>query len=113
MPLVNRKTITAYSRQRDAKPEEIRKAYRTWRASTIPTSIPATKARKRVQANLRGLRSLSDEKKRKIFDQYGFYADNLPPGGYGLAKVRPALPIPSTWSGFFRLRFFPHGRSRR
>jgi molecular chaperone DnaJ len=43
---------------------------------------------------------LSDEKKRKIYDQYGFYSDNLPPGGYG-ATASPGAGSPGfDFSGF-------------
>src|SRR2546430_1356521 len=33
---------------------------------------------------------LSDYKKRQMYDQYGFYSDNLPPGGPGGAGSRDA-----------------------
>ena len=44
---------------------------------------------------------LSDEKKRKIYDQYGFYSDNLPPGGYG-SRPRQPEECAATGRGLFR-----------
>ena len=35
---------------------------------------------------------LSDSKKRQMYDQYGFYSDNLPPGGYPAGGPSPSDP---------------------
>ena len=69
---------------RDAKPEELRKAYRHLARKHHPDVNPGNKMRRRKFKQLsEAYEVLSDEKKRKIYDQYGFYSDNLPPGGYG------------------------------
>jgi len=48
-----------------------------------PDLNPATKFRgRKVQAQYRkSYDVLSDSKKRQMYDQYGFYSDNLPAGG--------------------------------
>jgi molecular chaperone DnaJ len=69
---------------RDAKPEEIRKAYRHLARKHHPDVNPGNKAAEEKFKQLsEAYEILSDEKKRKVYDQYGFYSDNLPPGGYG------------------------------
>src|SRR5438876_6881071 len=69
---------------RDADIEEIRKAYRRLARKHHPDLNPGDKAAeerfKRVQA---AYDVLSDPKKRQIYDQHGFYSDNIPPGGPG------------------------------
>jgi molecular chaperone DnaJ len=81
---------------RNAKPEEIRKAYRHLARKHHPDVNPNNKAaEERFKQISEAYEILGDEKKRKIYDQYGFYSDNLPPGGYG-----PAGPTPSSEPGF-------------
>lgn len=65
-----------------AKDEEIRKAYRKLARKYHPDLNPGDKAAeekfKQVQE---AYDVLSDSKKRQVYDQYGFYSDNIPPGG--------------------------------
>jgi molecular chaperone DnaJ len=68
---------------RDAKPEAIRKAYRHLARKYHPDVNPGNKsAEEKFKQISEAYEILSDEKKRKIYDQYGFYSDNIPPGGY-------------------------------
>ena len=79
---------------RDAKPEEIRKAYRHLARKHHPDVNPGNKnAEEKFKQLSEAYEVLGDEKKRKIYDQYGFYSDNLPPGGYG--------PVPGSSDGAY------------
>ena len=66
---------------RDAKPEEIRKSYRHLARKYHPDVNPGNKgAEEKFKQLSEAYEIISDEKKRKIYDQYGFYSDNLPAG---------------------------------
>jgi molecular chaperone DnaJ len=69
---------------KDAKEDEIRKAYRKLARKHHPDLNPGDKAAeekfKQVQE---AYDVLSDSKKRQVYDQYGFYSDNIPPAGGG------------------------------
>lgn len=68
---------------RNAKPDQIRKAFRRLARKYHPDVNPNNKtAEEKFKGISEAYEILSDEKKRKIYDQYGFYADNIPPGGY-------------------------------
>ncbi len=86
---------------RRAKPEQIRKAYRRLARKFHPDVNPGNKAAEEKFKEISGAYEvLSDEKKRQIYDQYGFYADNIPPGGYGPASS-PVTGAPGfDFSGF-------------
>src|ERR1700746_339109 len=78
---------------RGAKEDEIRKAYRKLARKCHPDLNPGDKASeerfKRVQE---AYDILSDSKKRQVYDQYGFYSDNTPPGGPGGGPGSPQEP---------------------
>ena len=66
---------------RDAKPAEIRKAYRRLARKYHPDVNPGNKASEEKFKELsEAYEILGDEKKRQIYDQYGFYSNNIPPG---------------------------------
>ena len=87
---------------RDAKPEQIRKAYRRLARKFHPDVNPGNKAAEDKFKELSAAYEvLSDEKKRKVYDQYGFYSDNIPPGGPGPAASTGAPGGPGfDFSGF-------------
>src|SRR5918997_437727 len=78
--------------KRDAKPEEIKKAYRKLARKHHPDVNPGDKsAEERFKQITEAHDVLSDEKKRKVYDRFGQYSDNLAdaaargaaPGGAG------------------------------
>ncbi len=86
---------------RTAKPEEIRKAYRHLARKFHPDVNPGNKsAEEKFKEISEAYEILGDEKKRKIYDQYGFYSDNIPPGGYGPGPSPRAGAPDFDFSGF-------------
>jgi molecular chaperone DnaJ len=64
--------------------DEIRKAYRRLARKHHPDLNPGDKAAEEHFKNVQEAYDiLSDDNKRKIYDQYGFYSDNIPPNGAG------------------------------
>jgi molecular chaperone DnaJ len=87
---------------RNAKPDDIRKAYRRLARKYHPDVNPGNKgAEEKFKEISSAYDILSDEKKRKIYDQFGFYSDNIPPGygqpGYSQA---PSSGPGSNYSNF-------------
>jgi molecular chaperone DnaJ len=69
---------------RTADADDIRKAYRRLARKHHPDLNPGDKAAEdRFKKVQEAYDILSDENKRKIYDQYGFYSDNIPPNGPG------------------------------
>src|SRR5271170_7349398 len=65
---------------RAAGEDEIRKSYRRLARKHHPDLNPGDKtSEEKFKTVQEAYDVLSDEKKRKVYDQYGFYSDNLPP----------------------------------
>jgi len=74
---------------RDAPLDEIRKSYRKLARKYHPDLNPGDKSSEDKFKQLQEAYDvLSDSKKRQIYDQYGFYSDNMPPGGPGAGPGR-------------------------
>ncbi len=64
--------------KRDAKPDEIKKAYRRLARKYHPDVNPGDKSsEERFKLTTEAHDVLSDPKKRKVYDQFGQYSDNL------------------------------------
>ncbi len=69
---------------RSADNEEIRKAYRKLARKYHPDLNPGDKAAEdRFKKVQEAYDILSDDNKRKVYDQYGFYSEHIPPNGAG------------------------------
>jgi len=67
---------------RSADTDEIRKAYRKLARKFHPDLNPGDKAaEERFKKVQEAYDILSDENKKKVYDQFGFYSDNIPPNG--------------------------------
>ena len=86
---------------RDAKSQEIRKAYRRLARKYHPDVNPGNKtAEEKFKELSQAYEILGDEKKRQVYDQYGFYSDNIPPGGPGPGAATSAGAPGVDFSGF-------------
>src|SRR5271166_6464652 len=83
--------------KKTASTEDIRKAFRKLARKYHPDVNPNDKkAEEKFKELSEANDILSDEKKRKIYDQFGFYSDQIDPataeaaarGGYGYAGPR-------------------------
>src|SRR5438046_9295058 len=67
---------------RKAGAKDIRGAFRKLARKYHPDLNPGDKsAEEKFKQLQEAYDVLSDSKKRQMYDQYGFYSDNLPPGG--------------------------------
>src|SRR5260370_15020354 len=75
---------------RKAGAKDIRAAFRKLARKYPPDLNPGDKsAEEKFKQLQEAYDVLSDSKKRQMYDQYGFYSDNLPPGGAGGHGVEP------------------------
>ncbi|HYL35975.1 MAG TPA: molecular chaperone DnaJ [Bryobacteraceae bacterium] len=79
---------------REAKADDIRKSYRKLARKYHPDLNPGDKAaEERFKKVQEAYDVLSDSKKRQVYDQYGFYSENIPPGrpGAGSTSYGPGM----------------------
>jgi molecular chaperone DnaJ len=113
--------------KKSATQEDIRKAFRKLARKYHPDVNPGDKkAEEKFKEISEANDVLSDEKKRKIYDQFGFYSDNIDPaaaeaaarGGYGpggfsgAAGRGGAQEVPFDFGGFDFSEFQSGGRVR-
>jgi molecular chaperone DnaJ len=98
---------------RDAKADEIRKNYRKLARKYHPDLNPGDKA---AEDHFKSVQEaydvLSDAKKREVYDQYGFYSDNIPPGGPGPSPGGAGRRSPGMDFGGFDFSEFVNERGR-
>ena len=74
---------------RKATAKDIRTSFRKLARKYHPDLNPGDKsAEEKFKQLQEAYDVLSDSKKRQIYDQYGFYSDNIPPGGPGAGQGR-------------------------
>ena len=112
--------------KKTATQEEIRKAFRKLARKYHPDVNPGDKkAEEKFKEISEANDILSDEKKRKVYDQFGFYSDNIDPaaaeaaarGGYGgfsggAGRGGSAQEVPFDFGGFDFSGFQGGGRTR-
>jgi molecular chaperone DnaJ len=78
---------------RTADADEIRKAYRKLARKFHPDLNPGDKAaEERFKKVQEAYDILSDDSKKKVYDQFGFYSDNIPPNGGAPGGGSPGGP---------------------
>jgi molecular chaperone DnaJ len=86
---------------RKANAKDIRNAFRKLARKYHPDLNPGDKAAEEKFKQLQEAYDvLSDSKKRQMYDQYGFYSDNIPPGGYPGGADGGAGDVNFDFSGF-------------
>ena len=85
MPTTPKLTITnCWESRRKASAKDIRTAFRKLARKYHPDLNPGDKsAEEKFKQLQEAYDVLSDSKKRQMYDQYGFYSDNVPTGDYG------------------------------
>ncbi|MEJ7608917.1 MAG: molecular chaperone DnaJ [Bryobacteraceae bacterium] len=86
---------------RSAAEDDIRKAYRRLARKYHPDLNPGDKtAEDRFKSVQEAYDILNDDKKRKMYDQYGFYSENGMPGGGRPDGAHPGEPPNMDFGGF-------------
>jgi len=86
---------------RKATAKEIRTSFRKLARKYHPDLNPGDKASEEKFKQLQEAYDvLSDAKKRQIYDQYGFYSENAPPGGYAGRSDAGAGDVNFDFGGF-------------
>src|SRR2546423_4854261 len=88
--------------KKDAKADEIKKAYRRLARKHHPDVNPNDKiSEDKFKEVQEAYDVLSDEKKRKVFDRFGYYADNLDADSpFGAGAASGGAPGGFDFSGF-------------
>src|ERR1700744_3768378 len=101
-PTQHKDYYAALGVKKSASPDDIRKAFRKLARKYHPDVNPGDKkAEEKFKEISEANDILSDEKKRKIYDQFGFYSDQIDPavaeaaarGGYAPGSA-PGAPGP-------------------
>jgi molecular chaperone DnaJ len=86
---------------RKANAKEIRTAFRKLARKYHPDLNPGDKASEEKFKQLQEAYDvLSDAKKRQMYDQYGFYSENVPTGDYGAAQDPSGENVNFDFGGF-------------
>src|ERR1700739_3900775 len=86
---------------RKATAKDIRNAFRKLARKYHPDLNPGDKASEEKFKQLQEAYDvLSDTKKRQMYDQYGFYSDNMPPSGYAGGKEPSSENVNFDFGGF-------------
>src|SRR3974390_1414866 len=86
---------------RKATAKEIRTAFRKLARKYHPDLNPGDKAAEEKFKQLQEAYDiLSDTKKRQMYDQYGFYSENVPSGDYGQAHDEAGENVNFDFGGF-------------
>src|SRR6266705_765856 len=86
---------------RKATAKDIRAAFRKLARKYHPDLNPGDKAAEEKFKQLQEAYDvLSDTKKRQMYDQYGFYSENVPTGDYGPGSGGPESNVNFDFGGF-------------
>src|SRR5271154_729457 len=86
---------------RKASAKDIRTAFRKLARKYHPDLNPGDKASEEKFKELQEAYDvLSDTKKRGIYDQHGFYSDNMPPSGYAAGPESGGGDVNFDFGGF-------------